>query len=526
MKANLKGSGGIKGLLLLHGEKLAILAVGVCTLLFIYYSTRLERLEPKYQATELQQKISLTKADVAKGDWNTAVSEHPDEVRVVMELAKSADPIVKPENYLFRGVDPPVIPATLLRSDPEMLVAVDVRGTGGSGLLPFIDEQVMKERQMARQAEEEQKAQEEAKKAEKEQQLQEEGGGRNPRNRNGDRDGEMLGFDVDPEHPNRRPVEGVGRAPGAQVMGDERIERAVWAIVVAKVPIKEQLKLYRDAFENTRGGYDPQFDFPRYAGYFVQRAEVRPGQELQWVNVDVYDGQGHKIGKPGKPAPPMRGIMNQLYQVIAKEWAAEMPELVDQRYLDFEGLLAFPLPPLLGRDWGAEVTHPDIPLAINAPPPEEEIDPTLATPAETSTDATDEDSFFQPADPSQGAHPAAGWWGDARRRLWAGWHAGRRRRWPGRPERLWTLWHDGPPQYEYVRRRRTRWFRLHAAAVGAALLQASCRKAWIPGYCGSSISPSNRARNISISVRLVLDDPNNFYVNARHCAEHARFQGP
>ena len=61
-------------------------------------------------------------------------------------------------------------------------------------------------------------------------------------------------------------------------MGDERIEKAFWAMVVAKVPIKEQLKLYRDAFENTRGGFDPQYDFPRYAGYFVERAEVRPGK--------------------------------------------------------------------------------------------------------------------------------------------------------------------------------------------------------------------------------------------------------
>ena len=71
---------------------------------------------------------------------------------------------------------------------------------------------------------------------------------------------------------------------------------------------------------------------------------------------------------------------------VHKEWAAQVPEPVDPRWLDPESLLAFPLPPLLGRDWGSEVTHPDIPLAINAPPPEEETEPAVETPAQASGD--------------------------------------------------------------------------------------------------------------------------------------------
>ena len=48
-----------------------------------------------------------------------------------------------------------------------------------------------------------------------------------------------------------------------------------------------------------------------------------------------------------------------------------MPEVVDPRYLD-GGVLAFPLPPLVGRDWGSEVTHSEIPLAVDAVPEEDE----------------------------------------------------------------------------------------------------------------------------------------------------------
>ena len=65
MKANLKGLSGIKGLVLLHGEKLLILAVGICTLLFIYYSMKLERLPADKQADKLREEISLTESAVA-----------------------------------------------------------------------------------------------------------------------------------------------------------------------------------------------------------------------------------------------------------------------------------------------------------------------------------------------------------------------------------------------------------------------------------------------------------------------------
>jgi hypothetical protein len=40
--------------------------------------------------------------------------------------------------------------------------------------------------------------------------------------------------------------------------------------------------------------------------------------------------------------------------------------------------LTLPLPPLVGREWGSEATHPDIPLAINTPPLENEIQQPVA----------------------------------------------------------------------------------------------------------------------------------------------------
>ena len=75
-----------------------------------------------------------------------------------------------------------------------------------------------------------------------------------------------------------------GPPEGVPLQDYEEVRIAHWAVVVAKVPIKEQVKLYRDAFENARG-YNPAADMPQYLGYFVERAEVRGGDEddeLKW----------------------------------------------------------------------------------------------------------------------------------------------------------------------------------------------------------------------------------------------------
>ena len=72
MKANLKGLGGIKGLFLLHGEKMAIAVVGLLVLWFIYSSISLPRLEENRQASNLQSEIQLTNSAVADAKWPAA----------------------------------------------------------------------------------------------------------------------------------------------------------------------------------------------------------------------------------------------------------------------------------------------------------------------------------------------------------------------------------------------------------------------------------------------------------------------
>jgi hypothetical protein len=118
-------------------------------------------------------------------------------------------------------------------------------------------------------------------------------------------------------------------------------------------------------------------DFPQYKGYMIQRAEVIPGKDLEWKPVPLYDGQ-----RPSPSNPPLNptaigavgaGTMAKLFERITQFWAGNLPDVIDPRFAD--PVLTFPLPPLVGRDWGPEATHPDIPLLANTPPLEEEVAP-------------------------------------------------------------------------------------------------------------------------------------------------------
>lgn len=414
MKAKLKGLGGIKGLVLLHGEKVAIAAVAVATLWFIYSSMSLPTLAPEQQADKLQAQIRQTNLAVEQAQWPAAPdAPGADVVKVARPITTSGRLTVEAPNYAFSskgGFNPPVVAPTVLRIDPVLLNAVDLRGSGGAGLMPFLDENVRKARALedARKAQEAEKKRAEEEKKMQAQSQQQFGGGYGEGGRGGGGYGRGGGYGfggeggygaadmpMDPDHPKRRMIEIGTRPVGAPLQGDERIEQVYWATVVAKVPIREQMKLYRDAFENSKGGYDPMRDFPRYVGYIVERSEVVRGQELSWQRVPVCVKAGN--AELAKATNVTLNAMTKLYESAALNWAGQITDVVDDRYLD--PLLSFPLPPIAGRDWGADATHPDIPLAVDTPPLEMELQP---TPEEIAGQTPKQDlGEFGSGDPSQ-----------------------------------------------------------------------------------------------------------------------------
>src|SRR3954471_17482422 len=178
MATNLKGKGRFASILLLHGEKIAIGVVAVVTLWFIYRSFNLPRLGSDFQADRLQNEINQTTAAIKDFIWDGAATDHPDKVKKAQTIAAKGDMSVPIEAYVpsdakgnpILGFDVPIVAPLILRRDPVMLSAVDVRATGGSGLLAFVDEEIRKKQaiKLAEQEKEEQrKAIEKQKKGEK-----------------------------------------------------------------------------------------------------------------------------------------------------------------------------------------------------------------------------------------------------------------------------------------------------------------------------------------------------------------------
>ena len=95
----------------------------------------------------------------------------------------------------------------------------------------------------------------------------------------------------------------------------------------------------------------------------------------------------------------------KLQAAAQSSWAGGITQdVIDDRFA--ESPLTLPLPPLIGREWGAEATHPDIPLAINTPPLEVEGQPLPAEAAAQDPANADAGAGFGTAMPTQG--PGAG----------------------------------------------------------------------------------------------------------------------
>ncbi|MEX2092783.1 MAG: hypothetical protein WD971_08910 [Pirellulales bacterium] len=405
MKANLKGLGGIKHFFIAHGEKLGIVVVGICAAMMIVGALGRDKLPPEKAATQLNQRITLARQSIDGFTWDRMEKEFPGDIRKAEPLEQKGDNVVDAASYRTQNWqqpwDPPVVPPIVLRTDPVLLETQAVEVNGGSGLLALVEPAVRRQKMLAEQTKAQQLSAQQKKEQEKLQAEGEKGAaGRSRGGRGGEGDPYGAGV-IDPDHPKRRPVVGMVRPLGVPLQDYEEVRVAHWAVVVAKVPIKEQLKLYRDAFENARG-YNPAADIPQYLGYFVERAEIRANdenKELKWEKVYVYNGKGELIGAkpPAEPAVTQAVLFGDQNATasgtptptgVTAKWASQTPEVVDPRYLE-GGVLAFPLPPLVGRDWGSEVTHSEVPLAADAVPEDEETKPKEKKPAGEAEESSD-----------------------------------------------------------------------------------------------------------------------------------------
>ena len=123
-----------------------------------------------------------------------------------------------------------------------------------------------------------------------------------------------------------------------------------WVVVTGLIVHRKQVEAFQQAFAGA-SFRDPRRDYPDYAYFRVERAEVdprRPSAGLRWVRQNV-----------------RRMFDMQRY------WTEPAEAILDKQYLPPPGRgisLAFPLAPRLDCPWGPEVSHPRIPLRTDPDP--------------------------------------------------------------------------------------------------------------------------------------------------------------
>jgi len=175
------------------------------------------------------------------------------------------------------------------------------------------------------------------------------------------------------------------------VPGTSKPELRYWVTIMAKVPLAKQIQAYRAAMAKAEG-FTETDEIPVYFAYKVERAEVTGSGEPDWK----------PIVQPG--------VNVERIASMSADWVGNPTEVVDGRYID--PLLTFPLPPVVGRGWGARATHSDIPLVGAAVDPQ----PAAAGDAEKKDAAQKEEEVelfgpaaaAQPLAPGRGGRGAAG----------------------------------------------------------------------------------------------------------------------
>jgi hypothetical protein len=345
MKAKLKNANGFVRFLLNHGEKVGIAAILAVAGLLISSSLGREKLGEDKQHEPLRQLADSSRQKVQAMSWESIPEEERTSVdkfltgpgeRVITPVSPEAFPPIDP-------INPPKVEPLKKRTDPVLLAVSDVEVNAGSGLWMSADPTVIREKMIARAKQAAQEQREAREEAEREAAEAEEGGGRRGGRERGEGEGRGFGGGEGMDLGGSKTKDGaivVQPAGGAEMQGFEDIQQRSWVTVLAKVPIKQQFQMYEDALAGA-GGFNATNDAPEYLGYFVERAEVTAaGGPGKWTKLPTVNGSG---------------IIK-----VMKRWPIRTPELVNPKYV--HPLLTFPLPPMVMREWGDEITHSDMPI--------------------------------------------------------------------------------------------------------------------------------------------------------------------
>lgn len=381
-KVSLNGAA-IKTFFINNGEKLVLGLVVLLLINFAYSAITAKQIEPG-MAKKIQDESRQAEVRIQETPWNIVLRDHPEWIpRNYPDDSKvNNGPLVNTVALVTdTPLQPKIFPELVKREDPKILPPIELTGTAQVVLVPYSREiaQVVNPAnpnalppRVARNKEEK-----DAKKGSKkgtgktgpEGEMMGPGGPGGPgaaypgpgrRPRGGDEENPTAGAPA-----TDRQI-GSAQLPGARATNADLKPKAM-AIVTGLVPFEEQYKEYKKRFEEALGkGSTPasgpggdQYT-PIYVYFSVERAEVKDhrDQNLVWKPIDILTARAEQqlkmLPTTQQNEPPIDPLYSFLGGSAASAAAGSMNE--------WTGFLEWPLPPVMLRNWGFEVTHPKVPF--------------------------------------------------------------------------------------------------------------------------------------------------------------------
>ena len=309
-----QSSGGAKQWLILHFEKICLVAAGLIFGFLIYTAVGKLSLNPRQDATELANKAQQMETMIEQSDWDGSTDRIPDFAAQVRDASR---PIEK-DKYSFKSIVGFESEKLRKRTWPKFLPAENLWVEGGSGIFWIAGQQ------------------EEAKDDPLNKDAPNAGGNAVKLSR-GDYEGQLA-------------------PKGAMA------EMKHWAAVTALIPSKKQNMLYERTFQEAED-YRPGEDVPNYLLARIRRMQLTAddpeGKNLDWDNPDFqWEWTPQSAKNKTSVAETALGRLNPKKH---DRWATGARELVDARYI--HPRLTTPLGPLGYIGWQQWATHPEIPLA-------------------------------------------------------------------------------------------------------------------------------------------------------------------
>ena len=312
--SNTKGGSGGKQWLLLHVEKVFLLAaIGIFGFLVYSVAGKLS-LEPKQNPGELANKAEQMGARMEQSDGDGSEEHIPDFAAQVEKAIQS----IKTDTYGFEALTGVEARQLRKRTRPQFLPAEDIWVEGGRGIFW------------------------------------------------------LTGEAKEEDNPPENGVPGTKKEspihfPGKPAPKGSKAKIKHWAVITALIPSKKQKVIYKRHFQEAEA-YQPLEDVPEYVLARIQRIEVAPddpeGKKADWSHPDL---QWEWTPQSAQSEISVSGTaLGRLNPGKHDSWATEADELVDPQYV--HPRLTTALGPLGYQGWQQWATHPEIPLAVKNRP--------------------------------------------------------------------------------------------------------------------------------------------------------------